>query len=113
MRMPLRSDCEAAAGSRWRHGVADCVVGGRVTTTAGEKPAESARPAPASGRNSTVVNSCMCCPRSLAPTGRMQPPIKSGKNNRLKSEGKLKEPKEQSNHRLPICMRLIAAVPKR
>ncbi|MGO7425289.1 hypothetical protein ACCT09_37230, partial [Rhizobium ruizarguesonis] len=35
-----------------------------------------------------------------AQSARMQPPIKSGKNNRLKSEGKLKEPKEQSNHRL-------------
>ncbi|MGO7800525.1 hypothetical protein ACC710_36835, partial [Rhizobium ruizarguesonis] len=54
-----RSDDEAAAGSRCRKELVDCVLAGRVTTTGGEKPAVSAMPAPASGRNSTVVNSCM------------------------------------------------------
>ena len=31
----------------------------------------------------------------------------------LKYEGKTKEAKGKSNHRLPLCVRLIAAVPKR
>jgi len=113
MRLPARSDCEAKAGRRWRNGVADCVLAGRDTTAGGEKPEVSARPAPASGRNSTVVNSCIRRPSSPAKAARMQPPIKSGKNNRLKYEGKSRVPKDQSNHQLPICTRLIAAVPKR
>ncbi|EJT05778.1 hypothetical protein RCCGE510_07616 [Rhizobium sp. CCGE 510] len=88
MRMPAPIDRRATDGNRWRKGVVDCVLVGRITTTGGKIAEEPAEPAPASGRNSTIVTFCMCRPRSPAKAARMQPLIKSGKDNRLKYEGK-------------------------
>ncbi|WP_223217363.1 hypothetical protein [Rhizobium cauense] len=51
-------------------------------------------------------------PKAVAPTTTMQAQEPSGNNNRLKYDEKSEVGKAKDNHRLLLCVALIAAVPK-